>query len=112
MCKELSGGKQFFVYMSESADSLASCCRLVMSLLIILFIFTRRWRCINWLDKCYNSNMNRLIQDKRDFKTEIEKIQLYQVAHRSLIEDYQKMSMLTVYDAGFISLKTIQIHRY
>ena len=48
--------------------------------------------------------MNRLVQDGRDLKTEIEKIQKYQVAYRKLMEEYQAQGALSVYDAGFISL--------
>ena len=49
-------------------------------------------------------NMNRLVQDGRDLATEINKIQRYQVAYRKLMEQYQAAGMLSVYDAGFISL--------
>lgn len=49
-------------------------------------------------------NMNRLIQDKRDLLTEIQKIQKYQVAYRKLTEEYKAAKMLPVYDAGYISL--------
>ena len=49
-------------------------------------------------------NMNRLIQDGRSLETEIAKIQKYQIAYRKIMEEFQKARMLTVYDAGFISL--------
>ena len=49
-------------------------------------------------------NMNRLIQDGRDLATEVSKIQRYQVAYRALMEEYKNAGLLTVYDAGFISL--------
>ena len=48
--------------------------------------------------------MNRLVQDGRDLATEVSKIHKYQVAYRRLMEEYQAAGLLTVYDAGFISL--------
>src|SRR5699024_11660119 len=49
-------------------------------------------------------NMNRLVQDGRDLGAELDKIHRYQVAYRKLMEDYLAAGLLTVYDAGFISL--------
>ena len=48
--------------------------------------------------------MNRLVQDNRDLKIEVEKVQKYQVAYRSLMDDYHKAGLLPAYDAGFIHL--------
>ena len=49
-------------------------------------------------------NFNRLIQDGRDLTFEISKIQNYQIAYRKLMEEFKSAGLLTVYDAGFISL--------
>src|SRR5690606_24993228 len=49
-------------------------------------------------------NMNRLVQDGRDLAVEVSKIHRYQVAYRKLMERYLAAGLLTVYDAGFISL--------
>jgi ribonucleoside-triphosphate reductase len=49
-------------------------------------------------------NFNRLIQDQRDLTIEISKIQNYQIAYRKLMEEFKASGLLTVYDAGFISL--------
>jgi ribonucleoside-triphosphate reductase len=105
MAKELSNGNSFFIYMSETADSLASCCRLRNEISDNTFSYTLgaggvATGSINVI----TVNMNRLIQDKRDLATEIDKIQKYQVAYRKLMEDYLSKGMLPVYDAGFISL--------
>ena len=48
--------------------------------------------------------MNRLVQDGREISEEIEKLQKYQVAYRTLIEEYLAQGALPVYDAGFITL--------
>ena len=44
--------------------------------------------------------MNRLVQDKRNIRTEIQKVQKYQVAYRKLMEQYNEANMLPVYKAG------------
>lgn len=49
-------------------------------------------------------NYNRLIQDKRSISEQVEKIHKYQIAYRAIMQDYFDAGMLTVYDAGFISM--------
>jgi ribonucleoside-triphosphate reductase (formate) len=103
--KELANGNSFFMYLSDSADSLASCCRLRNEVPVKEFSYTLgaggvATGSINVI----TLNMNRLIQDGRDLFTEVSKIQNYQIAYRKIIEDLMSYKMLTVYDAGFISL--------
>mgnify|MGYP002040243511 FL=1 len=45
-----------------------------------------------------------MVQDNRDLAEEVTKIHKYQVAYRKLMEEYQAAGLMTVYDAGFISL--------
>lgn len=104
--KELSEGNSFFIYQSKNADSLASCCRLRNEVSDNTFSYSLgaggvATGSINVI----TINMNRLIQDKRDLKEEVQKIHKYQVAYRSIIQDYKDSGMLPVYDVGFISLK-------
>jgi len=105
LAQEKANGNSFFIYLSDSADSLASCCRLRNEISDNTFSYTLgaggvATGSINVI----TLNMNRLIQDGRDLKNEIEKIQKYQVAYRQLMEDYKSQGALSVYDAGFISL--------
>lgn len=105
MAKELAAGNAFFVYQSDNADSLASCCRLRSEISDNTFSYSLgaggvATGSINVI----TINMNRLIQDGRDIATEISKIHKYQVAYRKLMEEYKDAGLLTVYDAGFISL--------
>ena len=106
MCAgELSEGNSFFVYQSESADSLASCCRLRNEISDHTFSYSLgaggvATGSINVI----TLNMNRLIQQKRNLAEEVRKIHKYQVAFRKLIEEYKNAGLLPVYDAGFISL--------
>lgn len=106
MCADaLAEGNSFFIYMSESADSLASCCRLRNEISDNTFSYTLGAGGVSTGSiNVITINMNRLVQDGRDLKTEVEKIQKYQVAYRKLMEYYMADGMLPVYDAGFISL--------
>ena len=106
MAQHLHQGSSFFVYLSDSADSLASCCRLRSEISDNTFSYSLgaggvATGSINVI----TINMNRLVQDGRDLLQEVRKIHKYQVAYRQLMEDYRKAGMLTVYDAGFISLE-------
>lgn len=106
MCAEqLSKGNSFFIYQSESADSLASCCRLRNEISDNTFSYSLgaggvATGSINVI----TLNMNRLVQEKKDLRECIRKIQKYQVAYRSIIQDYKDAGLLPAYDAGFISL--------
>ncbi|MBL7897291.1 MAG: anaerobic ribonucleoside-triphosphate reductase [Crocinitomicaceae bacterium] len=107
MCaKELSEGNSFFIYQSESADSLASCCRLRNEMTDNTFSYSLGAGGVSTGSiNVITLNMNRLVQDGRDLKTEVEKIQKYQVAFRKLVGEYEAANMLPVYSAGFISLE-------
>ena len=102
---QMAKGNSFFVYMSDSPDSLASCCRLRNEVVDNSFSYSLgaggvATGSINVI----TLNINRLVQTGGDLKTEIDKIHQYQVAYRRLMERYQASGMLPVYDAGFISL--------
>jgi len=103
--EQLEKGNTFFIYQSDNADSLASCCRLRNEISDNTFSYTLgaggvATGSINVI----TINMNRLQQDGRDLTVEIDKIHKYQVAYREIMNDYLKQGMLTVYDAGFINL--------
>lgn len=106
MCaQELSEGNSFFIYQSENADSLASCCRLRSEISDNTFSYSLgaggvATGSINVI----TLNMNRLVQRGADIVKEVQKIQKYQVAYRKLIEEYEMAGLLPVYKAGFISL--------
>ena len=105
LAEQKAQGNSFFIYLSDSPDSLASCCRLRNEISDNTFSYTLgaggvATGSINVI----TLNMNRLMQDGRDLQTEIEKIQKYQVAYRKLMEDYKAQGALSVYDAGFITL--------
>jgi anaerobic ribonucleoside-triphosphate reductase len=105
-CAEsISKGGAFFVYQSDSADSLASCCRLRSEISDNTFSYSLGAGGVSTGSiNVITINMNRLIQDGRDLKTEVDKVHKYQVAYRSLMDDYLAVGALPVYDAGFINL--------
>ncbi len=106
MCaRELNQGNSFFMYMSESADSLASCCRLRNEISDKTFSYSLgaggvATGSINVI----TINMNRLVQKNLDLKETVNKVQKYQVAYRILMEEYFQAGMLSAYSSGFITL--------
>lgn len=107
MCAtQMSLGNSFFIYMSESVDSLSSCCRLRNELTDNTFSNTSgaggvATGSINVI----TLNMHRLIADGRDLASEISKIHKYHVAYRKIIEGFLAADLLPVYAAGYISIK-------
>tara|TARA_R110000868_G_scaffold143068_1_gene360736 strand:+ start:1861 stop:3729 length:1869 start_codon:yes stop_codon:yes gene_type:complete len=107
MCaQELSEGNSFFIYQSENADSLASCCRLRNEISDNTFSYSLgaggvATGSINVI----TLNMNRLIQIKANILEEVKKVHKYQVAYRKLMEEYYEAGLLPAYNAGFISLE-------
>ncbi len=107
MCaRELSEGNSFFIYQSENADSLASCCRLRNEISDNTFSYSLgaggvATGSINVI----TLNMNRLIQKNANIIEEVKKVHKYQVAFRKLIDEYNDVGLLPVYQAGFISLE-------
>lgn len=103
---DLANGNSFFIYQSKSADSLASCCRLRNEISDNTFSYSLgaggvATGSINVI----TLNMNRLVQDGRDLRTEVQKIHKYQIAYRKIMEEFEAANLLPVYNAGYISLK-------
>ncbi|NMP32362.1 anaerobic ribonucleoside-triphosphate reductase [Thalassotalea sp. M1531] len=103
--KEISEGNSFFVYQSNSADSLASCCRLRNEISDNTFSYTLGAGGIaTGSINVITLNVNRLIQQGKKISDEVDKVHKYQVAYRKIVEEYLAQGMLPVYDAGFINL--------
>ncbi len=116
IAKELSEGNSFFIYMSDSIDSLSSCCRLQNKI-------DRKKKDFSTsiggagVDtgsiKVITINMNRLIQRHWDKDTEtlkeavlkvVARIHMYLHAQREIIKKLVANGMLGPYRAGFVSL--------
>lgn len=106
LANQMSHGNSFFIYMSDNPDSLASCCRLKNEFIEKpQFSYSLGAGGVATGSKnVITINMNRLIQDGRDLKTEIQKIHKYQFAFQKLFEEYKDGGLLSVYDAGYITL--------
>lgn len=106
MCaEEMSKGLSFFVYESQSVDSLASCCRLRNELSDNTFSYTLGAGGVSTGSiQIITLNMNRLVQYKENLSDIVKRVHKYLLAHRAVIEDYMNSGLLPAYTAGFINL--------
>ncbi|MCO5143599.1 MAG: anaerobic ribonucleoside-triphosphate reductase [Oligoflexia bacterium] len=105
IAKELAATNSFFVYLSDSVDSLASCCRLRNAISKNEFSYSLGAGGIATGSlNVITINMNRLVQKRLSLANQVEKIHKYQVAFRSIMNELQSSGMLPAYDQGFISM--------
>lgn len=109
-----SKGHSFFTYMSDSADSLSSCCRLRNEVSDNQFSYSLGAGGIATGSKSVMTlNINRLVQDAVNkgydmidyLREQVRKVHKFQTAYNELLKDYLNDGLLTVYTAGFINLK-------
>ena len=133
-CKEYSEGNSFFTYISDSADSLSSCCRLSSKISKPQFNFTNgQLSEMTGSKNVITLNLNRITQDYfktvdtnyfgasgilyKDITEEdmqgfreyliniLERIYKYQIAYNECLKYLKENKLLPVYDAGFIDMK-------
>ena len=130
-CKEYSEGNSFFTYISDSADSLSSCCRLSSKLSKPQFNFTNgQLSEMTGSKNVITLNINRIVQDwAREYRKStddyadihtfyapesgfkfylidiLDRIYKYQTAYNNLLVELKESGLLSVYDAGFIDMK-------
>lgn len=115
-------GASFFMYQSDSVDSLSSCCRLRNGIEDNTFSYTLGAGGVETGSKgVITLNLNRIVQDwKRsnamamvpqdsmtlaEYITDIvHNVHKYLTAFNSIIWDYKNAGLLTIFDAGFIDL--------
>ncbi|MBT5491104.1 anaerobic ribonucleoside-triphosphate reductase, partial [bacterium] len=113
--EELAEGNSFFIFMSENAHALSSCCRLKNDVSDQMNDFSYSLGAGGVSTGSINvitMNLNRLIQNAVENKEDVfeavkkqtQDIHKYQIAYRHIIEKYLKAGLLPVYEAGFISL--------
>ena len=114
--EQMSKGHSFFVYMSDSVDSLASCCRLRNELADNTFSYTLgAGGVVTGSAQVITINMHRLVQeyaihsDVADFsfyalEPVIRYVHLYLIASRMVYEDYIKAGLLPAYSAGYMDI--------
>jgi ribonucleoside-triphosphate reductase len=107
-------GHSFFTYMSDSPDSLSSCCRLRNEVTDNQFSYSLGAGGIATGSKSVMTlNINRLVQDAVNngydmieyLRENVKKVHKFQTAYNELLKDYLKDGLLTVYTAGFIDMK-------
>lgn len=104
--EEMSKGLSFFVYESDSVDSLSSCCRLRNEFTDNTFSYTLGAGGVSTGSvQVITINMNRYVQTREEpFSTLLDRVHMYLLAHRAIIEDYIEGGLLPAYSTGFISL--------
>ncbi len=104
--RELSEGQSMFIYMSESADSLASCCRLRNELTDNTFSYSLGAGGVSTGSiNVITMNINRMVQKNLDISEQVQKIHKYQAAYHAIIKNYHDNNLLPAYSGGFISLE-------
>ena len=106
IANEYAEGNAFFTFTSGSAHALSSCCRLKNDISDQINDFSYSLGAGGVSTGSLNVitlNINRLIQDGRDIKAEVEKIHKYQVAFKDLYEEYIAADMMPTYTAGYIT---------
>ena len=125
IAKEYSEGNSFFTYISESVDSLSSCCRLLNSVNENTFSTTNgQIGVMTGSKNVITLNLNRIIQDwykvftdkesnKEDNKKVtfeeylikiLERVYMYHKAYNELLHWAKNNNLFMAYNAGFINL--------
>lgn len=111
--QQMSKGHSFFVYMSDSVDSLASCCRLRNELADNTFSYTLgAGGVVTGSAQVITLNMNRLIQDAYCIheplipylRQQIEWTHKYLLASKAVYKDFIDAGLLPAYTAGFMDI--------
>ena len=109
-------GHSFFLYNSDSADALSSCCRLKSGIESNVFSYTLGAGGLRTgSKKVITLNLNRITQDwdRAGRKEPIEeyigvivkRVHKYLIAWNEWLKDLYKAGLLTVYSAGYIALE-------
>lgn len=126
VCDEYARGHSFFTYISDTVDSLSSCCRLRNNLTTKEFNFTNGNLSVQTGSKSVITlNLSRIVQNAvKDFdnpKDRLEKENIYEAikkylvdvlervyryhnAYNQLLWDMYDARLMPAYDAGFINL--------
>ena len=132
-CQEYAEGNSFFTYISDSADSLSSCCRLSSKISKPQFNFTNgQLSEMTGSKNVITLNLNRITQDYfktvdtnyfgasgilyKDITEEdmkgfkeyliniLERVYKYQISYNECLKYLKESGLLPVYNAGFINM--------
>lgn len=120
LADQMSKGHSFFVYMSDTVDSLASCCRLRNELADNTFSYTLgAGGLVTGSAQVITLNINRIIQDAiespleeeagdidwtKDVKAVIRRVHKYLVASKAVYQDFIEAGLLPAYTAGYMDI--------
>ena len=130
VCKEYSEGNSFFTYISDTVDSLSSCCRLKNKVNSREFNYTNgNMSVMTGSKSVITLNLNRIIQDwyntipaartghwgdenqklrnalfELHLKDILDRVYKYHTAYNELLWDMYNANLLPVYKAGFVTL--------
>ena len=127
VCEEYERGHSFFTYISDTVDSLSSCCRLKNKIQTKEFSYTLGNLSLQTGSKSViTTNLSRIIQDfckkynvgqndystffkksetfKRYLVNLLERVYKYHTAYNELLHENLVDHMLPIYEAGFINL--------
>lgn len=105
LAKSMSDGLSFFHYESDSADSLASCCRLRNELADNTFSYTLGAGGVSTGSyQVITINFNRLYQHGYNLIDVVQRVHKYLMAFRAIVSEYIEAGLLPSYSAGYISL--------
>ena len=108
LAHEMAAGHSFFIYMSDSVDSLASCCRLRNELADNTFSYSLgAGGVVTGSAQVITMNMNRFIQTTWYYdgmRNKIRDIQKYLMAYKAIYKEYVDAGLLPAYSAGFMDL--------
>ena len=105
LCNQMGSGHSFFVYMSDSVDSLASCCRLRNELADNTFSYTLgAGGVVTGSAQVITINLNRVVQSNVTLPTIHKRVQKYLLAHKEVYKEYISAGLLPSYSAGFMDI--------
>lgn len=108
-----SEGHSFFTYMSDSADSLSSCCRLRNEISENEFSYTLGAGGVSTGSKSVLTiNLNRCVQyaiknniDYKEFISDVvDSCHKYQIAYNENLKEMEQSGMLPLFDSGYINM--------
>ena len=106
--EQMSKGHSFFVYMSDSVDSLASCCRLRNELADNTFSYTLgAGGVVTGSAQVITINMHRFVQEQggeQELCSLIDRVHQYLIGSRMIYEEYIAAGLLPAYSAGFMDI--------
>ena len=105
---QMEKGHSFFVYMSDSVDSLASCCRLRNELADNTFSYTLgAGGVVTGSAQVITINMHRFVQEQggeQELCSLIDRVHQYLIGSRMVYEEYIAAGLLPAYSAGFMDI--------